>query len=121
MRLIFAFLVLVTVVVTNTSALPPLPPLIPPALSGINDLIKNPPIPHCIKIFFLPHRLCWSWENDLSETLCSASNSDTAAPASSDSGATGSQSTTGNNESPQSPSPGSTILGSAGKSLLSGK
>ncbi|KAL3213395.1 hypothetical protein MRX96_035409 [Rhipicephalus microplus] len=110
MRLIFAFVVLVTVVVTNTSALPPLPPLIPPALSGINDLI-----------FFLPHRLCWSWENDLSETLCSASNSDTAAPASSDSGATGSQSTTGNNESPQSPSPGSTILGSAGKSLLFGK
>ncbi|KAL1423694.1 hypothetical protein MTO96_020874 [Rhipicephalus appendiculatus] len=120
MRLILAFVVLVAAAVTTTSALPPLPPLIPPMLSGINDLVKNPPIPHCIKIFFLPNRFCWAWENDLSETLCGSSNSD-AAPASSDSGASGSQPTSGNDASPQSPSPGSTTLGSTGKSLFTGK
>ncbi|KAH7955823.1 hypothetical protein HPB52_004067 [Rhipicephalus sanguineus] len=72
------------------------------------------------KIFFLPNRFCWSWENDLQETLCGDKTSD-AAPASSDSGATGSQPTTGNDAPPESPSPGSTTLGSTGKSLFSGK
>ncbi|XP_075539492.1 uncharacterized protein LOC142574237 [Dermacentor variabilis] len=119
MRLILALVVLVVATVTTTSALPPplpppLPPLIPPLFGGLNDLLK--PIPHCIKIFFLPNRFCWSWENDLSE-LCSSNNVSDTGSSPSDENPAASASPTDNAKTTQDG--GTTSLGSGGQNRLS--